>query len=187
VSLMRSLHCCLLSAACGESAMPRMRAARERTQLECRAQHSEKHATSLLRIRRSASPLAGGMSARLFTLLALCLASAVAPAPSAAPAPVYRGRRHFVNSSFYSWGKTTPLPVEPLDLGNAAALAAALAARAYRNELLLFVFDATLDCAEKCDPLKKSASPFTPQHEVRYLTPSTRRLAAGRCRHGGAA
>ena len=81
-------------------------------------------------------------------------------APAASP-PVYRCRRHFVNSSFYSWQQTTPLPVEPLDLANPAALAAALHARSFRNELLLFVFDATADCAASCDPLKKSARPFS--------------------------
>jgi hypothetical protein len=77
--------------------------------------------------------------------------------PPADPPPGYRGRRPFRDSPAYSFGKTRPLPVSPpLDVGDAAQLAAMLSARAFNSELLIWQFDATADCAATCDGTRRS-------------------------------
>ena len=71
--------------------------------------------------------------------------------------PTYRGPRHFTTSRAYSAGKTQHLPREPvLDLANATQLEEVLAKRVYKDELLLWVFDASEHCREDCDGLRRS-------------------------------
>lgn len=92
--------------------------------------------------------------ARLSSLLVLlvCCASF-----SASP-PTYRGLRPFTQSAFYQPPhKAQHLPVFPsLDLAVPAQLDAALAARAFKKNIILFTFTASAGCAKSCTPLLKS-------------------------------
>jgi hypothetical protein len=77
--------------------------------------------------------------------------------PPTEPPPGYRGRRPFLESPMYSFGKTRPLPASPpLDVGDAAQMAAMLSARAYKGELLLWQFDASATCATTCSGIPRS-------------------------------
>lgn len=90
-------------------------------------------------------------------LCALALLLPVLCTDAAPRPPNYRGPRLFSESAFFSHKKTQLLPVfPPLDLAVPGQLDVALEARAYKRQLILFMFDATAGCKSSCSGKEKS-------------------------------